>query len=210
MKRFFLLSFLLLSVSLTGLQSQNIPVHPSEIGIGTFLGISKPLRDLPRITDEEFQQLQSRAEQKERNKQLRFRSYPYASTALPQGPDPVWQQNMGTTHQPSGPIVNFNGQDSPYFPPDCNGVTGPNHFMQTINCVYAIYSKTGSLVAGPTNMNLIFGSVPGSNYNDGDPIILYDEQADRWLGTEFTISGYNDYILMAVSTTNDRTGPWYT
>lgn len=195
---------------MTGLQSQNIPVHPSEIGTGTFLGISKPLRDLPRITDEEFQQLQSRAEQKERNKQLRFRSYPYASTALPQGPDPVWQQNMGTTHQPSGPIVNFNGQDSPYFPPDCNGVTGPNHFMQTINCVYAIYSKTGSLVAGPTNMNLIFGSVPGSNYNDGDPIILYDEQADRWLATEFSISGSTDYILMAVSTTNDPTGTWYT
>jgi hypothetical protein len=82
--------------------------------------------------------------------------------------------------------------------------------MQTINCVYAIYDKSGSLVAGPTNLNLLFGNVPGANRNDGDPIILYDEQADRWVVTEFSIpmSGPN-YVLMAVSTTNDPTGTWH-
>ena len=82
--------------------------------------------------------------------------------------------------------------------------------MQTVNCVYAIYDKTGTLVAGPTNINQLFGSVPGANRNDGDPIILYDEQADRWLVTEFSVpnSGAR-YILMAVSTTNDPTGTWH-
>ena len=91
------------------------------------------------------------------------------------------------------PTVNFEGQGSPYYPPDCNGTAGPNHYMQTINTVYAIYDKTGTLLAGPTALNLIFGNVPGANRNDGDPIILYDEQADRWLVTEFSIpfSGTN-------------------
>ena len=61
--------------------------------------------------------------------------------------------------------------------------------MQTINTVYTIYSKTGTLLAGPTAMNLLFGGILGTEYNDGDPIVLYDEQADRWLAAEFSITG---------------------
>jgi hypothetical protein len=33
-----------------------------------------------------------KGEQKMLNQKLKERHYPYASTALPQGPDPVWQQ----------------------------------------------------------------------------------------------------------------------
>jgi PKD repeat protein len=58
-------------------------------------------------------------------------------------------------------------------------------------------------------MNLLFSGVTGSTYNDGDPIILYDEQADRWMAAEFSVSGSNDYMLIAVSTTNDPTGTWH-
>jgi hypothetical protein len=116
---------------------------------------------------------------------------------------------MGKGVSAKAPLVNFDGQTSPYYPPDCNGTAGPSHFMQTINSVYAIYSKTGTLVAGPANLNTLFGSVPGATYNDGDPIILYDEQADRWLVTEFSISGATNYLLVAVSTTNNPTGTWY-
>jgi PKD repeat protein len=117
---------------------------------------------------------------------------------------------MGKTELAKAPIMNFSGQTSPYFPPDANGAAGPNHYMQTINCVYAIYNKSnGALVAGPTALNTLFNGVTGSNYNDGDPICLYDEQADRWLVGEFSISGSNDYMLIAVSTTNDPTGTWH-
>jgi hypothetical protein len=81
--------------------------------------------------------------------------------------------------------------------------------MQTVNTTYAIYDKSGTKLAGPTNMNQLFSGVPGANCNDGDPIILYDEQADRWFATEFSLCGSNDLMLMAVSTTNDPTGTWY-
>ena len=47
------------------------------------------------------------------------------------------------------------------------------------------------------------------NCNDGDPLVLFDEQADRWLAVEFSLCGSTDYMLIAVSTTNDPTGTWH-
>ncbi|MEI8046083.1 MAG: BACON domain-containing carbohydrate-binding protein [Bacteroidota bacterium] len=192
------------------LVAQDIPVSPSITGTGVFLGETKPLRDLPVVTPQEMQLHKERAEKKQFNKKLNVRDYPFADVALPKGPDAVWQKTMGKSMASNtNPIVNVDGQTSPYFPPDCNGTAGPNHFMQTVNCTYAIYNKSGVKVAGPTNMNLLFNGVSGSNYNDGDPIVLYDEQADRWFATEFTIGHTNDVMMVAVSTTNDPTGTWY-
>ena len=190
--------------------AQVIPVHPSAITTGTYYGLSRPLHDIPPMTKKEIKQLAKKAREHELNEGLAKRSYPFAATALPRGDDPVWQRFMGTSTGNKAPIMNFDGQTSPYFPPDCNGTAGPNHFMQLINTVYAIYDKSGTLVAGPTNINQLFGSVPGANRNDGDPIILYDDQADRWLVTEFSIPGSGtNYMLMAVSSTNDPTGTWH-
>jgi len=211
MKRLLLLPivFVFLLFQSKAVLSQDIPIHPSYIGAGIFHGETPPLRDIPAITYEEYQVMVAKAHKRFLNPKLQFRSYPYADKALPKGHDEAWQKTMGNADIPKAPVVNFSGQTSPYFPSDCNGTAGPNHFMQTINCVYAIYSKTGALLAGPTNMNTLFSGVTGSNYNDGDPLVLYDEQAQRWLAVEFSISGSNDYMLVAVSTTSDPTGTWY-
>jgi hypothetical protein len=190
------------------LKAQDPPVGPSLIGVGVYHGLSQPLRDAPVLTDEEWEKMELDA-LKPRNEDLRIRSYPYEAIALPKGNDPVWQQLNGKLSAPKAPILNFSGQTSPYYPSDANGTAGPNHFMQTINCVYAIYNKSGTLVAGPSNMNTLFTGVTGANYNDGDPVVLYDEMADRWVACEFSISGTNDYMLMAVSQTNDPTGAWH-
>jgi PKD repeat protein len=200
------LTFLIIPF-ITGAQDKSI--NPSFIGSGVYHGLTPPLRDVPRITDAEWRKMAENAEEKELNPELSNRSYPYAETALPKGPDPVWQKGAGSTRGSRAPIVNFNGQDSPYYPPDCNGTVGPNHYMQTINMVYAIYNKSGGLVAGPANMNTLFTGVTGSECNNGDPLILFDEQADRWLAVEFSLCGATDYMLVAVSTTNDPTGTWH-
>ncbi len=206
-----LLILILLATSIV-LNAQTTPLHPSDIAKGTYYGLSRPLRDIPAMTPAEFRAMARKArENGEFNEGLGVRSYPYAATALPRGNDAVWQKAMGDNSKSAKlPTVNFEGQTSPYFPPDCNGAVGPNHYMQTINTTYAIYDKAGVKLAGPTALNLLFGSVPGANRNDGDPVILYDEQADRWLVTEFSIpnSGQN-YMLMAVSSTNDPTGTWH-
>ena len=192
------------------LQAQDQPMKPSHVITGVFLGETPALRDIPALTPEEFHLLELKGELKALNPKLKERHYPYASTAMPDGPDPVWQQTMGKTGNPKALSLAINGQTSPYYPPDANGAAGPNHYMQTINVVYTIYDKaSGTLLAGPTALNTLFNGVTGSNYNDGDPICLYDEQADRWLVAEFSVSGSNDYMLVAVSTTNDPTGTWY-
>lgn len=208
MKKHYLLLVVLFLAFTAGTFAQDSPLRPSITGVGEYHGLSQPLRDIPAMTQDEYEKMEIDAA-KPRNEEMQQRLYPFASTALPKGDDPSWQKSMGGTQAPKAPIVSFDGQSSPYFPPDANGAVGPNHFMQTINSVYAIYSKTGALVAGPTNLNLLFGSVTGSSCNDGDPIALYDEQADRYLVVEFSVCGANDYMLIAVSQTNDPTGSWH-
>ena len=208
-KRIILAAAFLCFFFCNNLKSQDAPVHPSLVDNGKFFGITPPLRDLPALSAEEFAIMKEKADKKRLNMKLRFRSYPYADIALPKGPDPIWQTYMGSSSGSKAPLVNFDGQTSPYYPPDANGTAGPNHYMQTINTVFAIYNKSGTLLAGPTNMNLLFSGVPGSNCNDGDPLVLYDDQADRWLAVEFSLCNSNNYMLVAVSMTNDPTGMWY-
>lgn len=191
------------------LKSQDKFISPSLVITGSYLGETPPLRDLPTLTDEDWQQMAFKAEQKMLNPKIRIRSYPYAAEALPKGPDPVWQRTMGGSRDTREPLINFTGQNSPYYPPDANGTVGPNHYMQTINTVYTIYNKAGDLLAGPTALNTLFSGVPGSSCNNGDPIVLFDEQADRWLVAEFSLCEATDYMLIAVSTTNDPTGTWH-
>lgn len=205
--RKYLLTLITLS-ALTWSNAQEPPVTPSLVKNGQFLGVSAPLKDLPVVTEEEYRQMEARADARLLNPKLEIREYPYAASALPQGPDEVWQKSKSAGDS-KAPLVNFEAQSSSSYPPDCNGTAGPNHYMQTVNATYAIYDKTGALLAGPTAMNQLFSGVPGSNCNSGDPLILYDEDADRWLAVEFSLCGSNDMMLVAVSTTNDPTGTWY-
>jgi hypothetical protein len=192
------------------LKAQDNSATPVLINTGSFLGETKALRDLPVVSPEAYNLLEVEANKKLLNPKLKDRTYPYSSTAFPKGPDALWQKEMGRNQsKKKAPIRNFDGQTSPYFPPDCNGSVGPNHFFQTVNTTYAIYDKTGTKLAGPTDLNKVFGSVTGSSCNDGDPIILYDDQADRWLFVEFSLCGPNQYMLIAVSSSPDPTGTYY-
>lgn len=192
----------------THLIAQTTPVKPSETGAGKFLGTTKPLREIPELSAGEIQLLKAKAAAKEYNEGLRVRSYPFADIALPKGPDAVWQKTMEKTALGKAPQVIFEGQSTSSYPPDCNGAAGPNHFMQAVNTTYAIYDKSGTKLAGPSSLSLLFNGVAGASCDDGDPIVLYDEQADRWLVAEFSVCESNDRMLIAVSTTNDPTGTW--
>ena len=105
--------------------------------------------------------------------------------------DPVWQDSLGRTPESvttlSAPILNFAGLTSVVQPHDPVGDVGLNHFVQAINgsaghAVFAVYDKIGGLLAGPTTLDLLFASLPGPCTNgSGDPIVLYDQPADRWI-----------------------------
>lgn len=207
MKKLVLFAFAILT-TLAIVKAQDQPIGPTTTGVGVYHGLSQPLRDIPAISTDEFEKMELDA-LKPRNPKLETREYPFADKAFPKGDDPIWQNKMGFTSPTKAPIVNFDGQTSPYYPPDCNGDVGPQHYFQTINSVYCIYNKNGTIAAGPANMNTLFTGVTGATCNDGDPLVFWDEQVARWVAVEFSICGANDYMLFAVSQTSDPTGAWH-
>ena len=199
---------LIITLFTVSINAQSQPVNPDIVIEASYFDVYGPIRELPILTEEEFQEMENEAYM-ERNESLRIRYYPYENIALPYGPDPVWQKEMGAIETVRELELNFDGQTSPYYPPDANGDAGLDYYFQVINTTYSIYDKSGNQIIAPTAFNTLFAGVPGSSYNNGDPIILYDEQADRWFAAEFSISGPNDYMLMAISETGDPTGLWY-
>jgi hypothetical protein len=96
-------------------------------------------------------------------------------------------------------------------PPDPNGEVGPNHYVEMINLVFAVYSKTGTLLLGPIDTGTLWAGFAVEDCTDpsGDPIVLYDQLADRWLLTQFTTAGPTYYNCVAISQTGDPTGAYF-
>src|SRR5205814_2941807 len=99
-------------------------------------------------------------------------------------PDPVVQSTFGGSEIPS-PIVSFDGptNSSSVAPPDPNGEVGPNHIVVMLNLSFQIYTKTGTSVFGPAANNTLWAGFGGpcQTSNSGDPVVLYDQLANRWL-----------------------------
>jgi hypothetical protein len=89
------------------------------------------------------------------------------------------------------PILNFDGIGfTGAVPPDTVGDVGPNHYIQMVNSSFVVFSKTGAMLAGPANINSLWASFGGvcETTNRGDPIVLYDPLADRWLLSQFAFN----------------------
>ncbi|HEX6475126.1 MAG TPA: carboxypeptidase regulatory-like domain-containing protein, partial [Candidatus Limnocylindria bacterium] len=104
------------------------------------------------------------------------------------------------------------GNDAGVLPPDTNGDVGPDHYMQWINLQFAIYDKDGNELVGSTPGNALFDGLGGpcENQNDGDPIVQYDQMADRWLASQFALfAADGHHQCIAISVDGDPTGSWY-
>jgi hypothetical protein len=128
--------------------------------------------------------------------------------------DPVLQPDAGVASAVVG--ANFEGVSNRngVLPPDTNGDIGPNHYVQTVNLSFAVYNRAGTLLYGPANSNTLWSGFGGpcQTDNDGDPIVLYDHLADRWLISQFALPNYPNgpfYQCIAVSQTPDPTGSWW-
>lgn len=199
----------LFAVGLFPVTAQENGVALPKVGEAVYFDVFGPLKDIPPLSPEDVLELNKHEAQVVRNPKLRHRNYPFAATAKPKGDDPVWQKAMGKVSSNSrNPLQNWDGQRTDSYPPDCNGAVGPGNYFQTVNITYSIYDKSGNQQVAATALNTLFSGVPGSNYNDGDPIVLYDEQANRWFVAEFSL-GSPFYMMIAVSVTGDPTGNWY-
>ncbi len=112
------------------------------------------------------------------------------------------------------PILNFAGIPFPGVicncaPPDTNGEVGQTQFVQIVNEGYQVFDKTtGASIFGPASIESVWTGMGGvcQTGGEGDPVMLYDQIANRWLISQFA-NGLHDECI-AVSTTNDATGTY--
>ncbi len=138
--------------------------------------------------------------------------------------DPVLQNfspasTAPITAQSIDGVSNVNG----VLPPDTNGAVGPNHYVQWVNVSFAVFSKGSestppAMIYGPATGNTIWSGFGGpcETTNDGDPVVLYDHLADRWVMSQLAIPNAffgivqgPFYQCIAISTTPDPTGSYY-
>ena len=206
-----------LMVLLSGsLNAQKVVLQPDGTQYAVWHDKSKPLRDVdPRNVKEMKNNWPAgvvknnfeRRKYKKTGNRSQFRT------------DPSVQRHMGTRQVEQGLSQNFDGMSrfeaGGAIPPDPSGDVGNEYFFQMINLAFKIYDKNGTSVYGPAGNNTMFDGwddgQPWDNTNDGDPIVLYDDQSDRWMVSHFSLPSFQGpyYILIAYSATSDPLGAYY-
>ena len=192
------------------LAQQNQPEASSvQLTYAEKIGTTPPVRNLikmPAATNEK----RKTAKDKRReipnfaNRRAPSQEAPHAK---PIGQDPVRQFSSRNTGLMVEPIVNKDGigQDiAGATPPDPDGDIGSKYYVQVLNASYfLVHDKEGNELSEPIAFNTIWTSIGFSSA--GDPIVLYDQEFDRWIFTEFP-SG--NQLLFAISDTDDPLGTW--
>ncbi len=119
-------------------------------------------------------------------------------------------ESEGRAQSPA-PLLTFDGQGNDTClcsPPDTVGDVGPNHYVQVVNATgVAIYNKSGQLLPGyPKDLSSLFAGGDCAVSNNGDPVVLYDSMADRWLLAQFSLG---NGVCVAISQTPDPTGAYF-
>jgi hypothetical protein len=169
--------------------------------------VSKPLREMPVIPP-----------QWDNMNEHPVKPVPHPSAG---GKDTVLQTTTGISAATVSGVVGFDGVGvtSGYTisgePPDTNGSVGSTQYVQWVNTAFAVYDKaTGNKVypasgfAGGNSIWSGFTAGRCNTDNSGDPIVLFDKQAQRWIFTQFAVSTTPYYQCVAVSQTADATGAY--
>ena len=131
---------------------------------------------------------------------------------LPKTIDPALQSKMGEIPV-KAPILTFDGAVSRSTPTDPTGAVGLNHYVNAWNSEFAIWDKDGNNIIPGASLSSIGGAFNGEN--DGDPIVFYDESANRFILMQFSAEGGESStppaLLFAVCQGPDPVNDgWYT
>ena len=185
------------------------PIGPVEVSGAVHADVSAPVRDLVGVAP-------AASDEKE-HKEKPLRVLPNHGNALNQ-PDGALQGSASPSG-PATPGLGFAGVGQGdygfsdlYAPPDTNGAVGATQYVQWVNTEFAVFDKTtGAIAAGfPKLGNSLWAGFGGGcqTNNDGDPIVQYDQLANRWILTQFSVSTTPYLQCIAVSTTSDATGTY--
>ncbi len=184
------------------------------VGKATHMAVSQAVRDLPRTGPDP----------NEKRPAFWIRdneTLPKGNGAAARGDrwDAALQSDAPAGGMP-GPSLTFEGISSDdnaaafgfrVEPPDTNADVGPNHIVETVNLLFQVWDKTGTPLTLPAKLSSLFAPLgaPCGTADDGDPIVLYDPLADRWLISQFCTDGPPFHQVIAISQTGDPTGAFY-
>ena len=206
MKNLFLLLFLAFGLGLCSYSQETL--SPKIIRKAYYADKTPPLREMTIILPGERQR-------EWKNSEI---GNPSIKMILPAPKTPVVYENLQETTGilgSRGPIKSIPGigNVNGVYPPDTDGAVGPDHYFQMINLSFAIWDKNGTKLYGPVDNSTLWEGFIGAwtGSNDGDPIVLYDVNADRYVASQFAIERPNgkSYQLVAISATGDPLGEYY-
>ncbi|MBL7753365.1 MAG: hypothetical protein JNM44_02725 [Chitinophagaceae bacterium] len=203
----FLLSLMLLGSAMYSTAQTNISTRTEVIPCSDF-HITRPLRELFANNPVE-EEVPRKPEESADKKYRKSHDFKFSVADGPQyGNDPEIIQREGGSGPTKAPLTNWIGQNATGFRPyDPSGAAGPNHYVQMINSTtFKVYNKTTGTVTLTGTLGNLWSPATG---NSGDPIVLYDKPADRWLLAQFGTSA-DKKIYIAISTSGDPTGSYYT
>ncbi len=198
LKNYFFL-FVILSASLQAQVTPNNDQITVEVLEPIDVYVTEPMWSYPQVDPMSFPDKEYPRGGMLSSKRQNLADFLAMAGESPTSVDPLIQKG-GFIRSSNPPIISFDGVFSNVSPPDPTGAVGPDHIVEMTNTVWAVFDKAGNIASGfPKNINDPLGS------GSGDPIVVYDREADRWL-----ISQKQEDVSfkIAVSTTSDPTGTY--
>ncbi|MFM8320634.1 MAG: carboxypeptidase regulatory-like domain-containing protein [Chloroflexota bacterium] len=140
---------------------------------------------------------------------------------LDQWVDQLLQNEFGSElmPQPSASFAGISKANGSGWPPDTNGDVDDVYYIQTVNTAIGIYNKSTGQQVSLLPFNSLFsgsGTICETS-NRGDPVVVYDRFAQRWVISDFAFKYSSSgspkgpyYECLAVSRTDDPVnGGWY-
>lgn len=160
-----------------------VPSLASQIENGTFIGV-----------DENAPMKEGHPKRRWGNNVIPGKGNPNVDDAL------VEDQRKAAKKKSKEPLLIFEANSANATPSDPTGAVGPNHFIGAWNSGFRIFDKEGNPLTNEASLSTLF---PGNNL--GDPIVLYDVEADRFIITEFDSSpnGLNVAVCQGPDPVND-------
>ena len=123
---------------------------------------------------------------------------------LPVGRDPLLQQQASVPKSAGrAPVVDFPAHTGTVLN-DPTGAIGPNHYVYAFNSGFGILDRSGNVLVPEASLATLF-----PNEDLGDPVVVYDRYADRFIIMQF--SNTPNGILIAVCQGPDPVNDgWYT
>ena len=200
----FLLSFFLLSSLASAQWTEEIPTKTT-----TTFAVKHGTVNIKDAQDMHFDKdktkLAKRDSKRNRNFEKRFPHNIISPELEHLGPDKLRQKSVPPVKKNTLQVlVNVEGLDNGNSPQDPSGDIGLDFYLQGINATsIGIYNRDGELTETFTANSLW---APLNAPSGGDPIILFDQEFDRWIITEF--AAFGNRLLVAISETSDPLGAY--